>query len=99
MSEKNCCLQKNSRRSESQIKDFQNRINRISGQLGGVKKMIDENRYCADILIQLSAINKAVNSLASLIMEDHLKTCVVEKITAGDTQVIGEVVELFKKFS
>ena len=99
MTEKICCTQKNSKRTESQVKDLHCRINRINGQLGGVKKMIEDNRYCADILIQLSAISKAVNSLASLVMEEHLKTCVVEKITAGDTEVIGEVVELFKKFS
>ena len=61
--------------------------------------MIEENRYCIDILIQLSAIDKAVKGLASLIMEDHLKTCVVEKIQKGNTQVVDEITDIFKRFN
>lgn len=94
-----CCEFKNKTRSEKQLKTINGRINRITGQLNGVKKMVEDNRYCADILIQLSAISKAVDSLAGIIMEEHLKTCVVDKISAGETQVIKEVVELFKKFN
>ena len=96
----NCCYKtKSKERDPKQIKLIDARINRITGQLSGVKKMIEENRYCADVLIQLSAISKAVNSLASVIMEEHLNTCVVDKIRQGETAVVQEVVELFKKFN
>ena len=94
-----CACKKSTERTEEQIKDISNRINRLTGQLNGVKKMIEENRYCIDILIQLSAIDKAVKGLASLIMEDHLKTCVVEKIQKGNTQVVDEITDIFKRFN
>ncbi len=99
MKNKSCCAQKSNPRSPEQIKTIENRINKICGQLSGVKKMVEENRYCADVLIQLSAISKAVDSLASFIMEEHLKTCVVDKIKGGDEEVINEVIELFKRFN
>ena len=94
-----CACKKSTERTEAQIKDIFSRINRLTGQLNGVKKMIEENRYCMDILIQLSAIDKAVKGLASLIMEDHLKTCVVEKIQKGNTQVVDEITDIFKRFN
>lgn len=94
-----CACKKSTERTEEQIKDMFSRINRLTGQLNGVKKMIEENRYCIDILIQLSAIDKAVKGLASLIMEDHLKTCVVEKIQKGNTQVVDEITDIFKRFN
>ena len=94
-----CACKKSTERTEEQIKDMFSRINRLTGQLNGVKKMIEENRYCIDILIQLSAIDKAVKGLVSLIMEDHLKTCVVEKIQKGNTQVVDEITDIFKRFN
>ena len=86
-------------RSKEEIKALENRINRIIGQLNGVKNMIDENRYCADVLIQLSAISSAVKSLSSIIMEEHLSGCVAQKLKAGDEKVVQEVIEIFKRFS
>ena len=53
--------------------------------------MIEEDRYCNDILIQLSAINSASKSIANLILENHMKTCVVENIQAGNTDVLSEI--------
>ena len=94
-----CACKKSTERTEEQIQAMFRRINRLTGQLNGVKKMIEENRYCIDILIQLSAIDKAVKGLASLIMEDHLKTCVVEKIQKGNTQVVDEITDIFKRFN
>ncbi len=99
MENNQCCAKKSKPRSPERIKAIENRINKICGQLSGVKKMIEENRYCADVLIQLSAISKAVDSLASVIMEEHLRTCVVDKIKSGNEEVISEVVELFKRFN
>ena len=74
------------------------RINRIKGQMEGVSKMVEEHRYCTDILIQLAAIDKAVKSLASVILDNHLHSCVVNGIKNGDTSGIDEVSDLFKRF-
>lgn len=86
-------------RAPEEIKPLENRINRIIGQLNGVKSMIAENRYCADVLIQLSAISNAVKALSSIVMKDHLTGCVTQKVKQGDEQIMQEVVDLFKRFS
>ena len=86
-------------RTPEEIKALESRINRIIGQLNGVKNMIAENRYCADVLLQLSAVSSAVKSLSSIIMEDHLSGCVAQKLKNGDETVVQEVVEIFKRFS
>ena len=102
MEEKNCCCceeKKNTARTQKQIKSIESRINRINGQLAGINKMVKENRYCADILIQLSAVSSAVKGLASIILEDHLKSCVTEKVLEGDNAVMDEVLQLFKRFN
>lgn len=75
-----------------------NRLNRINGQINGIKKMIEEDRYCDDILIQLSAIDKSIKSLANVILESHMHSCVLENIQKGNTQVLDEIVDLFKRF-
>lgn len=74
------------------------RLNRIQGQLIGVKKMIDDNRYCEDIIMQLLAISKASESLANVILEKHLKTCIKNSIEKGDSSIIDEIQELIKRY-
>lgn len=86
-------------RSDNEKKAIINRINRISGQLNGVKTMIEENRYCNDIMIQLSAIEKSVNSLSNLVLEQHLYNCVSEDLEKGNLEVIDELISLFKRFN
>ena len=85
-------------RSEELQRDVSKRINRAVGQLNGIKAMVEEDRYCGDVLTQLAAVEKAVASISRIIMRDHLKTCVTERIQAGDQQVIDEVMDLLKKF-
>ncbi len=91
------CRHKEKPRSEEYKKSLQNRINRITGQLGGIKRMIDDNRYCGDILIQISASEKALENLAYIILSDHLSTCVSDKIKSGDETIINETMELIKR--
>lgn len=79
-------------------KKIENRINRIEGQVKGIKKMIEEDRYCDDILIQLAAVDKSVKSLARVILENHMYTCITERFEKGELDVIDEVVELFRRF-
>jgi DNA-binding FrmR family transcriptional regulator len=59
--------------------------------------MIDDDRYCDDILIQLSAVNKAIESLENTILESHIKTCVNRELKSGNDEIINEVMELFKR--
>lgn len=97
MAECNC--NKKTIRSDEEKKALTNHIKRISGSLDGIKKMIEDDRYCNDILIQLSAINSSIKSLSSKLLDYHLKHCVKEAISNDDLTVIDEVVELFKRFN
>lgn len=79
-------------------RNVSNRINRIVGQLSGIQAMVEQDRYCGDVLTQLAAVESAVKSVSRIVMQDHLETCVVERIKQDDTQVVDEVMGLFKKF-
>ncbi len=92
-----CCRHKTTPRSEEATRLLQHRLNRMIGQLGGIRKMIDDNRYCGDILTQIAAVESALQSFGYLILQDHLETCVVEEIQKGNTAVMDEAVELIKK--
>lgn len=91
------CHHKNTPRDAKEQKQLQNRISRIIGQLNGIKGMIDDNRYCGDILIQIGAVESALQSLGYVILQDHLQTCVVEEIKNGNEAIMEEAVELIKK--
>ncbi len=86
-------------RTEETKKKLINRLNRINGQINGVKKMIDEDTYCNDILIQLSAIKNSVQSLSNELLDSHLRTCITKDLKNGNQKAIDEVVNLFKKFN
>ena len=89
---------KYTKRSEAEKKIINNRLNRIEGQVRGVKKMIEEDRYCYDLLIKLSAIDKSIKSLANHILENHMYTCVLKDLEKGNYEIIDEVVNLFRRF-
>lgn len=92
-----CCRCKNTPRSEETARQLRNRISRITGQLNGIQKMLDENRYCGDILNQIAAVESALQSVGYIILEEHMKTCVIEEINKGNTDIVSEAVELMKK--
>ena len=93
-----CCQHhKHAPRPESEQKALNDRLNRIIGQLGGIKNMLADNRYCGDILIQLSAVESALQSFGYMVLSDHLKTCVVENIKDGNLAILDETVDLVKK--
>lgn len=75
------------------------RLNRISGQISGIKKMIEDDRYCEDILTQLSAVDKAVQSLSSVILERHMYSCIKKEMSSGNLEVVDEIMQLFRRFS
>ncbi|MCM1122722.1 MAG: metal-sensing transcriptional repressor [Eubacterium sp.] len=92
-----CCHHKNTPRAAKEQKQLKNRINRIIGQLNGIGNMIDDNRYCGDILIQIGAVESALQSLGYIILQDHMQTCVVEEVKKGNEAIMEEAVELIKK--
>ncbi len=92
------CCEKKTIRTEEDKRAIINRLNRIAGQIGGIKKMIEEDKYCDDVLIQLSAINKSVKSLANTLIEKHMYSCVVRELKNGNTEILSEVADLFKRF-
>ena len=83
-------------RDESALRQLHNRLNRIIGQLNGIGRMLDENRWCGDILIQIAAAEKALQSFGYTILSDHMNTCVAEEIRNGNTAVMDETIELMK---
>lgn len=92
------CRHKDTERSLEFQEDLKKRLNRAIGQLNGVKNMIDDNRYCGDVLMQLAAAEAAVRRVSELILHDHLETCVVEQVKAGNTDVLDEVMDLIRTF-
>lgn len=94
-----CNRKKKTIREEEVKQNLINRINRISGQIIGVKKMIEEDSYCNDILIQLSAIENSVKSLSNKLLESHLYSCIAKDLKDGKLDTIDEVIDLFKRFN
>ena len=93
------CRHKSTERSAEFQSELQKRLNRAIGQLNGVKSMIEDNRYCGDVLIQLSAVESAVHTVSEMLLRDHLETCVIERVREGDTEVIDEAMQLIKRFA
>ena len=91
-----CCKKKV--RSEEEKKNLITRVNKLTGQMNGIKRMIEDDRYCDDILIQLSAIDKSIKSLANIILENHMHSCLIKDIKNDNYEVIDEIVQLFKRF-
>ena len=91
------CHQKATPRSEKEKKQLQNRLSRMAGQLNGISRMLEENRYCGDILTQVAAVESALQAFGYAILKEHMETCVVEEIQKGNTAIVEEAVELVKK--
>ena len=96
--ENNCCNKK-TKRSINEKKLIINRLNRISGQINGISKMVENDAYCNDVLIQLSAVENSVKSLSTHILESHLYTCVPRDLENGNFETIDELISLFKRFN
>ena len=92
------CSCKKKVRSEEEKKALITRLNRITGQLNGIKNMIEEDRYCQDILIQLSAAEKSIKSLAGIVLDNHVHSCLIDSIKNDDYSVVDEISDLFKRF-
>ena len=93
-----CTCNKKTIRKDEEKKIIKSRLNKIEGQIRGISNMVDDDRYCDDILIQLSAVDKSIKSLANLILEKHMKSCVKENLLNGNDEILEEIVCLFKRF-
>ena len=93
----NCCGKK-TKRSDDEKKRIISRLNRISGQINGISKMVENDAYCNDVLIQLAAVKSSVKSLSTYILENHLCTCVARDLENGELDTIDEIISLFKRF-
>ena len=94
-----CCehKMKHTPRSDEDIKALKSRINRIIGQLNGIAKMIEENRYCRDVLTQIAATEKALEAVGLNVLSAHMNGCVKDDILNGNFETIDETVELIRK--
>ena len=96
--EKDCCARyKKMPRSEEQLKTLRSRMNRIAGQVAGIQRMLDDNRYCGDILTQIAAVESVLQSVGYLVLQEHMRSCVAEGVREGRDEMLDEAVDLMKK--
>ena len=97
MEQWNCCSGRTKLRTEDELRSLLHRLNRIEGQVRGIKGMLERDAYCADILTQSAAVSAAMNAFNRALLNAHLHNCVVRDIRAGDDSVVDELTELLQK--
>lgn len=97
-SSRSCCTScRTKERTPDEYRSLMNRLSRIEGQVRGVKGMLERDAYCVEILIQVSAINSALNSFNKELLGNHIRSCVVENVRSGNDEVIDELVKTIQK--
>ncbi len=91
------CSGKHKDRDDKEKKDLMNRLKRIEGQVRGVEGMLENDAYCTDILMQVSAITSALNSFNKVLLANHMRTCVAENIRQGNDDIVDELVVTLQK--
>lgn len=101
---KHCCSnlsengdQRTKNRTEKQKAALITRLNRIEGQIRGIKGMIEKDSYCDDVLNQISAAQSAMKSISRLVLESHMKSCLINRIQTGETEVVDELLDTISK--
>lgn len=94
---KSCCCEKTTIREEEEKKKLINRLSRIEGQIRGIRNMVENDAYCADILVQSAAVNAAVNAFNKELLASHIKGCVARDIREGKDEVVDELVATLQK--
>ena len=92
-----CCCQKKKQRTPEEYTKLINRLNRIEGQIRGIRGMVENDAYCPDILVQSAAVNAAVNAFNKELLASHIRTCVADDIRRGNDDVIDELVATLQK--
>ena len=90
-----CCRHK--KRSEEEYKSLIHRLNRIEGQIRGIRGMVEKDVYCADILVQVAAANSALNAFSRELLSQHVRTCVANDLRAGSDEKLDELLKLLPK--
>lgn len=90
-----CCRHK--KRSEEEYKSLIHRLNRIEGQIRGIRGMVEKDVYCADILVQVAAANSALNAFSRELLSQHVRTCVADDLRAGSEEKLDELIKLLPK--
>ena len=96
--EKTCCCHcRTKHRDDKEKRDLLNRLSRIEGQIRGIKGMVERDAYCTDILVQVAAVNAALNSFNKVLLANHIKTCVTNDIREGREETVDELVTVLQK--
>lgn len=95
--QKDTCCKKTTERSEEERKHLIHRLNRIEGQIRGIRSMVENDAYCTDILMQSAAVNAAVNGFNRQLIENHMKNCMVQDIRSGREEVLDELLETLRR--
>lgn len=93
-----CCV-KRKNRSEDERKRLINRLNRIEGQIRGIRGMVENDAYCVDIITQTAAANAALQSFNRELLDSHIRSCVAENIRNGNDDVIDELIDVLRRIS
>lgn len=94
---KNCCNCKKKHRDPQEYNDLIHRLNRIEGQIGGIKRMVEKDCYCIDILTQVTAVQAALKAFNKQLLGNHIKTCVAEDIRAEKYETLDELLKTIQK--
>ena len=94
--ERECC-HKTKERTEKEYKDLIHRLNRIEGQIRGIRGMVEKDAYCPEILVQVAAANAALNAFAKELLSDHIRTCVTRDIREGKDETVEELLCTLQK--
>ena len=92
-----CCCQKTKHRSEEEVTALIHRLNRIEGQIRGIRGMVEKDAYCTDIITQVAAASAALNAFNKELLASHIRTCVADNIRSGKDDVIDELVATLQK--
>ena len=92
-----CCAHKTKHRCEAEYKSLVHRLNRIEGQIRGIRGMVENEAYCPDILVQSAAVTAAMNAFNRELLANHIRTCVADDIRAGNDEVVDELLKTLQK--
>ena len=92
------CNYKTRFRNESEKKQILDRLNRMNGQISGIKQMVEDSRYCDDILTQIASVNSSLKSLGLLLIDNHMRTCIKDTFKEDEEAAIEELISIFKRF-